>query len=50
MNRRDTKVFRHPLIGEVTLPFENLYVDAVLGQVLTVVTPQPGSRRDPAAG
>lgn len=38
-----TKVFRHPLIGEITLPFENLHVDAVAGQVLTVFTPQPGS-------
>jgi hypothetical protein len=42
-HRGGTKVFRHPLIGEVTLPFENLHVDAVAGQVLTVFTPQPGS-------
>ena len=42
-HRGGTKVFRHPLIGEVTLPFENLHVDAVSGQVLTVFTPQPGS-------
>ena len=42
-HRGGTKVFRHPLIGEVTLPFENLHVDAAAGQVLTVFTPQPGS-------
>jgi hypothetical protein len=42
-HRGGTKVFRHPLIGEVTLPFENLHIDAVSGQVLTVFTPQPGS-------
>ena len=42
-HRGGTKVFRHPLIGEVTLPFENLHVDAVSGQVLTVFTPQPGT-------
>ena len=43
MHRGGAKVFRHPLIGEVTLPYENLHVDAVAGQVLTVFTPQPGS-------
>ena len=42
-HRGGTKIFRHPLIGEVTLPFENLHVDAVSEQVLTVFTPQPGS-------
>ena len=42
-HRGGTKVFRHPLIGEVTLPFENLHVDAAAGQVLTVFTPQPAS-------
>jgi hypothetical protein len=51
-HRGGTKTFRHPLIGEVTLPFENLQVDAVAGQVLTVFTPAAGqlrSRRDPPA-
>ena len=43
VHRGGTKVFRHPLIGEVTLPFDNLHVDAVSGQVLTVFTPQPGT-------
>jgi hypothetical protein len=38
-----TKKFRHPLIGGVTLPFENLYVDGSSGQVLTVFTPRPGT-------
>ena len=42
-HRAGTKVFRQPLIGEVTLPFESLTVDAAGDQVLTVVTPQPGS-------
>jgi transcriptional regulator with XRE-family HTH domain len=42
-HRGGTKTFRHPLIGVVTLPFENLHVDAVSGQVLTVFTPRPGS-------
>jgi transcriptional regulator with XRE-family HTH domain len=42
-HRGGRKAFRHPLIGEVTLPFENLHVDAVSGQVLTVFTPQPGT-------
>ena len=42
-HRGGTKIFRHPLIGEVTLPFENLHVDAASGQVLTVFTPQPGT-------
>jgi transcriptional regulator with XRE-family HTH domain len=43
VHRGGTKTFRHPLIGQVTLPFENLDVDAVSGQVLTVFTPQPGT-------
>jgi transcriptional regulator with XRE-family HTH domain len=38
-----TKTFRHPIIGEVTLPFENLTIDATGDQVLTVFTPQPGT-------
>ena len=42
-HRGGTKTFRHPLIGEVTLPFENLHVDAAAGHVLTVFTPQPAS-------
>ena len=37
------KAFRHPAIGEVTLPFENLTVDATGDHILTVFTPQPGS-------
>jgi hypothetical protein len=32
-----------PLIGQITLPFENLTVDVAGDQVLTVFTPQPGS-------
>ena len=37
------KVFRHPAIGQVTLPFENLAVDSTGDQLLTVFTPQPGT-------
>src|SRR4051794_34979334 len=37
------KIFRHPVIGEVLLPFENLAVDADGDQTLTVFTPAPGS-------
>jgi hypothetical protein len=37
------KAFWHPAIGEVSLPFENLTVDATGDQTLTVFTPQPGS-------
>ena len=36
-------MFRHPVLGEVALPFENLTIDAAGDQVLTVFTPQPGS-------
>jgi transcriptional regulator with XRE-family HTH domain len=43
VHRGGTKTFRHPLIGQVTLPFENLHVDAASGQVLTVFTPRPGT-------
>lgn len=42
-HRAGAKVFRHPMIGQITLPFENLTVDAAGDQVLTVFTPQPGS-------
>ncbi|RSM53318.1 transcriptional regulator [Actinoplanes sp. ATCC 53533] len=41
--RAGAKTFRHPLIGEVTLPYETLRIDAAAGQVLTVYTPRPGS-------
>ncbi|MBJ7452032.1 MAG: helix-turn-helix domain-containing protein [Blastococcus sp.] len=42
-HRPGVKVFRHPAIGEVHLPFENLTVDATGDQTLTVFTPAPGS-------
>ena len=41
--RAGTKTFRHPLIGEVTLPYEALRIDAASGQILTVYTPRPGT-------
>jgi transcriptional regulator with XRE-family HTH domain len=43
IHRTGTKTFRHPLIGEVTLPYETLRIDAVSNQILTVYTPQPGT-------
>ena len=43
VHRAGSKTFRHPLIGEVTLPFENLAVDATGDVVLTVFTPTPNS-------
>jgi transcriptional regulator with XRE-family HTH domain len=42
-HRAGTKTFRHPLLGEITLPYENLRVDAVSSQVLAVFTPRPGT-------
>jgi hypothetical protein len=42
-HRPGRKAFRHPAIGEITLPFENLTVDATGDHTLTVFTPQPGS-------
>jgi transcriptional regulator with XRE-family HTH domain len=42
-HRPGVKAFRHPAIGEVVLPFENLTVDATGDHTLTVFTPQPGS-------
>lgn len=45
--RGGTKSFRHPLIGEVTLPFENLHVDAVSGLWALPHTPGPAATRRP---
>jgi hypothetical protein len=42
-HRAGTKTFRHPLIGEVTLPYETLRIDAAAGQILTVYVPRPGT-------
>jgi len=42
-HRCGTKTYRHPLIGKVTLPFENLSVDGATGQILNVYIPRPGS-------
>ena len=47
-HRAGSKTFRHPLIGEVTLPFENLTIDATGDLVLTVFTPTPNSPEDDA--
>ncbi|MFJ6894072.1 helix-turn-helix domain-containing protein [Streptomyces hokutonensis] len=43
IHRTGTKTFRHPLIGEIALPYENLRVDAVSSQILNVYTPQPST-------
>jgi transcriptional regulator with XRE-family HTH domain len=37
------KVFAHPVVGELALPYENLLVDARADHTLTVFTPRPGS-------
>jgi transcriptional regulator with XRE-family HTH domain len=42
-HRAGTKTFRHPLIGEITLPYENFRVDADHSQILNVYTPRPGT-------
>jgi hypothetical protein len=41
--RAGSKTFRHPVIGEVTLPYETLRIDAAADQVLIVYTPRPGT-------
>jgi transcriptional regulator with XRE-family HTH domain len=38
-----TKRFRHPLVGEVTLAYEELAITAEPGQVLLIYTAEPGS-------
>jgi transcriptional regulator with XRE-family HTH domain len=42
-HRPGVKTLRHPLIGEVTLPYEDLHVDGAADQLLMVYTPEPGS-------
>lgn len=42
-HRSGIKTLRHPLIGELTLPFEDLHVDAAPDQLLMVYTPPPGT-------
>ncbi|OYN79286.1 helix-turn-helix domain-containing protein [Mycolicibacterium sphagni] len=42
-HRSGIKTLRHPLLGEITLPFEDLHVDAAPDQLLMVYTPPPGS-------
>lgn len=41
IHRTGTKTFRHPLIGEVALPYEPLRIDAASNQILTVYAPSP---------
>ncbi|MBB5083992.1 MmyB family transcriptional regulator [Nonomuraea endophytica] len=43
IHRTGAKTFRHPLIGEITLPYETLRIDAASNQILTVYAPQPGT-------
>jgi transcriptional regulator with XRE-family HTH domain len=42
-HRSGIKTLRHPVLGELTLPFEDLHVDAAPDQLLMVYTPKPGS-------
>jgi transcriptional regulator with XRE-family HTH domain len=42
-HRSGVKTLRHPVIGELTLPFEDLHIDAAPDQLLMVYTPPPGS-------
>jgi transcriptional regulator with XRE-family HTH domain len=42
-HRSGIKTLRHPLVGELTLPFEDLHVDGAPDQLLMVYTPPPGS-------
>jgi hypothetical protein len=42
-HRSGIKTLHHPVIGELTLPFEDLHVDAAPDQLLMVYTPKPGS-------
>jgi len=42
-HRAGTKTYRHPIIGEVTFPYEDLRVDSARDQVLSVLIPRPGS-------
>src|SRR3954451_4456686 len=37
------KVFAHPVVGELALPYENLVIDARSDHTLTVLTPRPRS-------
>ncbi|MCM2387460.1 helix-turn-helix transcriptional regulator [Streptomyces albipurpureus] len=39
--RAGSKTFRHPLIGEITLPYETLRIDAASNQIISVYTPRP---------
>lgn len=38
-----TKRFRHPVVGELTLAYEELAVTAEPGQVLMIYSAEPGS-------
>ncbi|RKT54213.1 helix-turn-helix transcriptional regulator [Saccharothrix australiensis] len=40
---RETKRFRHPLVGELTLTYESLTVNSAPGQQLVVYQAEPGS-------
>jgi transcriptional regulator with XRE-family HTH domain len=42
-HRSGIKTLRHPIVGELTLPFEDLHVDAAPGQLLMVYTPKISS-------
>jgi transcriptional regulator with XRE-family HTH domain len=41
--RHETKRFRHPVVGELTLSYESLTINSAPGQQLVVYQPEPGS-------
>jgi transcriptional regulator with XRE-family HTH domain len=42
-HRAGVKVFRHPWVGEISLPYENLQIDSTGDHVMTVFTPSPNT-------
>ncbi len=46
--RRETKRFRHPVVGELTLDYESLTINSAPGQQLVVYQAEPGSPSDHA--
>jgi hypothetical protein len=47
-HRTGVKRFHHPLVGDLTLPYEALELPADTGQTLLVYTPEPNSRAEEA--
>jgi hypothetical protein len=47
-HRTGTKRFRHPLVGELTLTYENLALPADPGLAVVAYSAEPGSRSEEA--